>query len=89
MLLQIVRVYQDVVQVYDYGDVNHIGKDVDHEPLETRRGVGEPLRHHKPLKRPISGPEGGFPFVAIGNVDEVVGLSQVDLGIDLCLAQSI
>ena len=51
--------------------------------------VGEPLRHHKPLKRPISGLEGGFPFVAIGNVDEVVGLSQVDLGIDLCLAQSI
>ena len=30
VLLQIVRVYQDIVQVYDYRDVNHIGEDVVH-----------------------------------------------------------
>ena len=89
VLLWIVGVYQDVVQVYDYGDVNHIGKVVIYEPLETCWGVGEPLGHHKPLERPISGLEGGFPFVAIGDMDEVVGMSQVDLGVDPCLAQSI
>ena len=50
VLLRIVGVYQDIVQVYNYRDVNHIGEDVVHEPLETRWGVGEPLRHHKPLK---------------------------------------
>ena len=43
MLLWIVGVYQDVVQVYDYRDVNHISKDVVHEHLETCWGVGEPL----------------------------------------------
>ena len=89
VLLWIVGVYQDIIQVYDYGDVNHIGKDVIHEPLETRQGVGEPLRHHKPLERPVLGLEGGLPFVAIGNMDEVVGMSQVNLGVDPCLAQSI
>ena len=66
-----------------------IGENVVHEPLETCQGIGEPLGHHKPLERPISGPQGGFPFVAIGNMDEVVGLSQVNLGVDSCLAQSI
>ena len=25
VLLRIVRVYQDIIQVYDYGDINHIG----------------------------------------------------------------
>ena len=43
VLLWIIGVYQDIIQVYNYGDVNHIGKDVVHGPLETRQGVGEPL----------------------------------------------
>ena len=89
VLLRIVGVYQDIIQVYYYGDVNHVGEDVVHEPLETCRGIGEPLGHHQPLERPVPGPESGLPFVAIGDADEVVGMSQVDLGIDPGLAQSI
>ena len=89
MLLWIVGVYQDIIQVYYYGDVNHVGEEVVHEPLETRQGIGEPLRHHQPLKRPVPGPESGLPFVAIGDADEVVGMSQVDLGIDPGLTWSI
>ena len=89
VLLRIVRVYQDIIQVYYYGDINHVGEDVVHEPLETRRGIGEPLGHHQPLERPIPGLEGGLPFVAISDADKVVGMSQVNLGIDMGLAQSI
>ena len=89
VLLRIVGVYQDIIQVYYYGDVNHFSEDVVHEPLETRQGIGEPLGHHQPLERPVSGPEGGFPFVAIGNVDEVVGMLQVNLGVEPGLAWSI
>ena len=89
VLLRIVRVYQDIIQVYYYGDVNHVGEDVVHEPLETCQGIGEPLGHHQLLKRPIPGLEGGLPFVAIGDADEVVGMSQVNLGIDPGLAWSI
>ena len=75
VLLRIVRVYQDIIQVYYYGDVNHVSEDVIHEPLETRRGIGEPLGHHQPLERPVPGLEGGLPFVAISDADEVVGVS--------------
>ena len=42
-----------------------------------------------PLKRPVLGPESGFPFMAINNTDEVVGMLQVDLGVDPRLAWSI
>ena len=89
MLLRIVGVYQDIIQVYYHGDVNHVGKDVVHEPLETCQGIGEPLGHHQPLERPVPGPESGLPFIAIGSADKVVGMSQVDLGIDPGLARSI
>ena len=89
MLLWIVGVYQDIIQVYYYRDVNHVSKDVVHEPLEPHQGIGEPLGHHQPLERPVPGPEGGLPFVAIGNADEVVGMSQVDLGTDPGLVWSI
>ena len=89
VLLWIIGVYQDIIQVYYYGDVNHVGEDVVHEPLETHRGIGEPLGHHQPLERPIPGPESGLPFIAIGDADKVVGMSQVDLGIDPGLTWSI
>ena len=89
VLLRIVRVYQDIIQVYYYRDVNHVSKDVIHEPLKTHRDIGEPLRHHQPLERPVPGPESGLPFVAIGDADKVVGMSQVDLGIDPGLSWSI
>ena len=36
-------------------ETSHVGEDVIHEPLETRWGIGEPLRHHQPLERPILG----------------------------------
>ena len=52
-------------------------------------GCGEPLGHHQPLERPILGLEGGLPFVAIGDADKVIGMSQVNLGIDPALARSI
>ena len=31
VLLRIIGVYQDIIQVYDYGDVNHVGEDVVHD----------------------------------------------------------
>ena len=43
------------------------------------RTEGVPLT---PLEGPVSGLESGFPFVAIGDTDKVVGMSQVNLGID-------
>ena len=34
----------------------------------------------------VQTPESGFPFVAIGDMDKVVGMLQVNLGVDPCLA---
>ena len=89
VLLGVVGIYQDIIQVHDYRDINHIGEDIIHEPLKTSWGVGEPLGHHQPLERPVSGLECGFPFIAISDTDKVVSVSQVDLCIDSRLAGCI
>ena len=46
MLLRVVGIYQDIIQVHNYRDVNHISEDIIHEPLKTSRSIGEPLEHH-------------------------------------------
>ena len=46
VLFGVIGIHQDIIQVHDYRDVNHIGEDIIHEPLETGQGVSEPLGHH-------------------------------------------
>ena len=46
VLFRVVRIHQDVIQVHNYRDVNHISEDIIHEPLEPSQGIHEPLRHH-------------------------------------------
>ena len=67
MLFGVIQVDEDVIQVNNYRDVNHVGKDVIHEPLEISWGIGKPFGHHQPLKEPVVGAEGGFPFIPSHN----------------------
>ena len=46
VLFGVIRIHQNIIQVHDYRDVNHISKDIIHEPLETGWGIGEPLGNH-------------------------------------------
>ena len=46
VLFGVIGIHQDIVQVHDYRDVNHISEDIIHEPLETSQGIGEPLGRH-------------------------------------------
>ena len=46
VLFRVIRIYQDIIQVHNYRDINHIGEDVIHEPLEAGQGIHEPLGHH-------------------------------------------
>ena len=38
VLFGVIGIHQDVVQVYNYRDINHIGEYIIHEPLETGWG---------------------------------------------------
>ena len=65
----IVGVDQYVVQVDDYGDVEHVGEDVVHEMLEGGRRVRKSERHDVPLEGAVACAERRFPFITVGDAD--------------------
>ena len=50
--------------------------------LESCRSIGKSEGHNKPFKRTIAGSESGFPFITVRNMDEVIGMSEINGGID-------
>ena len=50
--------------------------------LESCRSIGKSKGHNKPFKRTIAGSECSFPFITIRNMDKVIGMSEVNSGID-------
>src|SRR5437899_3126766 len=79
--LLVLRVDEDVVKVYDNAHVQEVCKDAINKPLESSRGISEAKGHHQPLIGAIVHAEGSLPLIARGDVDEVVGMAEIDLGI--------
>ena len=69
VLGDVVGIDEDVVEVDDHIDVEEIREDVVHETLESCRSVGESEGHNRLFKGTITGTEGGFPLIAIRNLD--------------------
>ena len=50
--------------------------------LESCGSIGKSEGHNRPFKRTIAGLEHGFPFITVHNMDEVIGMSEINGGID-------
>ena len=57
--------------------------------LESGRCIGKSKGHYTPLVRSVVGPEGSFWFVTFGNVDKVVSMSEIDLGVHTGIPGSV
>src|SRR6267142_1043161 len=84
VLGNVVGIDENVVQVDDDYDVNHICEDVVHESLKSCWCVSKPFRHYQPFEGTVSGSEGSLPFVSMRNPDKMVRVSEVDFGVDSC-----
>src|ERR1700712_2438398 len=89
MMVEVNGVDEDVIEIDDDANVEHVCEDGIDESLESRRSIGEAKRHNQPLVRTVTRAEGGFPFIAIGDANEVVRMSKVDFGIDFGTARGI
>jgi hypothetical protein len=69
VLGHIVRVDQDVIEVDNDTDVEEVAKDVIHELLKGRRGIGKSKGHYQPFKRAIASAEGSLPFFTFCDVN--------------------
>ena len=56
--------------------------------LESCGSIGKSKGHNEPFKRTIAGSESGFPLITIRNMDEVIGMSEVNGGIDTGFTRS-
>src|SRR5882724_3626934 len=54
VLRNVVGIDEDVVQIYDDYDINHICEHVIHESLKSGRCISKPFRHYQPLKITIT-----------------------------------
>ena len=50
--------------------------------LESCGSIGKSKGHNEPFKRTIACLESGFPFITVHNLDEVIGMSEINGGID-------
>jgi len=50
VLGNIVGIDEDVIQIYDDYDVNHIHEDVVHKSLKSGGCISKPFRHYQPLE---------------------------------------
>ena len=89
VLVRVLRIDQYVVQVYDHAHVQHVLEDIVHKTLKRCWSVHKAVVHDLEFVRTVVSAKSGFPFVSIGNVDQVVGSSEVDFGEDVRRAQSV
>src|SRR5882672_7685650 len=89
VLRNVVGIDEDVIQIDDDYDVNHIHEDVIHKSLKSCWCISKPFRHYQPLERTILGSECSLPFISRHNLDKMVHVPEVDFGVDLCFTWCI
>ena len=89
MGLEVLGVYQDVIQIDDNTDIEEICEDTIDKSLKSRRGVSQAERHDIPFEGPISCAECGLPFITFCNADQMVRVAEINLQVDLGLARGV
>ncbi|KIN95626.1 hypothetical protein M404DRAFT_165337 [Pisolithus tinctorius Marx 270] len=86
MLSKVAEYLFYVIMVHHNADIEHVHKDAINKPLESCRHVSQTKGHYPPLVRTITSVESGFPFISACNVDQMIGMVEVDLCVDFSMA---
>ena len=80
VILFIQRKNENIIQIDDNKNIQKIRKNGVKKPLKARRGIGKSERHDEPLEGTIVSTKSSFPFITRRNPDEMVGMSEINLG---------
>ena len=89
VLGHVIRIYEDIIKVYYYVNIQHVAEDVIHKLLKRGRSIGKSEWNYQPFKGAVASAEGSFPFVAIRYVNQMVGMTPVDFGKHMSPLQGI
>ena len=56
--------------------------------LESCGSIGKSKGHNELFKKTIAGAESGFPFITVHNTDKVIGMSEINGGVDMGFTHS-
>ena len=80
VLFHVVQVDEDVIQIDKDAYIKHVREDVIHEALKSYQCISQTEGHNTPFERAIVGMKGSFPFITFTDLNEVVGMLQVNFG---------
>ncbi|KIO00223.1 hypothetical protein M404DRAFT_153301 [Pisolithus tinctorius Marx 270] len=66
--------------------IEHVHKDAINKSLEGHRHISQTKWHYLPLVGTITSAECHFPFISICDADEMIGMVEVNLGVDFNMA---
>ena len=69
-----VRVDEYVIEVHQYTNIKQVTEGIIHEVLESSGCIGESERHYAPFEGAVASLESCFPFVALLDLDQMVGM---------------
>ncbi|KIO06643.1 hypothetical protein M404DRAFT_138096, partial [Pisolithus tinctorius Marx 270] len=69
--------------------LHHVHKDAINKSLKSCRRVSQTEGHYLPLVKTITSAESSLPFISVCDVDQMIGMAEVDLCIDFSTAQGI
>ena len=72
VVLEVVKVNQDIVKVTNAENVQALSKGVIHKGLASCGGIGKSKEDNKEFKQPITSSKGWFPFVTVLDPNQVV-----------------
>jgi len=82
VLFGILGVDQNVIQIDYHPHIQHVRKNAIDKALERSCSIGKSERHNKPFIGAVASAEGSFPFITQSDADQMVYMSEIDLGID-------
>ena len=89
VLGDIVGIDENVVQIHDDTNIEHVGENVVHKSLEGCWCISKPFRHYQPFERAISGSKSHLPFFSSGESDEMICMLEIDFGVYSCFAWGV
>ena len=80
--IRIIGIDEDIVEIHNDVYVDHVGEYFVDESLPSCRSISKAKWHDIPFIRSPVGSECHFPFVAFVNVNQMVRMFEVDLGVN-------
>ena len=79
---------EEIVKVYNQGDIQEVSKDRVHESLEGRWGVGEAEWHDEEFEGAVTCAEGCLPLIPVFNAQQVIGIMSILVNTDALPSRS-